>query len=74
MRASLKAPNFWVAVLSCMAMMGIAFVFAGRVLNRPSLYAIGMWLCVPLIVGGVLLCVVVIPILMIANRKHRRGQ
>ncbi len=74
MRASPKAPNFWVAVLSCMAMMGIAFVFAGRVLNRPSLYTIGMWLCVPLIVGGVLLCVVVISILMIANRKHRRGQ
>ena len=51
------------------ALAGIVCVVAGLVSANRSLTNIGLWLVGPLVVGGVFLVLVVIPLLIRANRR-----
>jgi len=57
-------PNLWVGIFAVLALAGIACLLTG---HRSA----GLWLLAPLLLGGILLVIVVIPILIRANRKHR---
>ena len=63
---SLLAPNLWVGISCALAVAGIVCLSVGY-------RKIGLWLLAPLLVGGVIVVVVLIPILIRANRKHRNG-
>lgn len=66
----LLAPNFWIAVFSIFGLIGVGFVVAGRVFGEPRFVTVGQVLIVPLVLGAIALVVVVIPILIYANRKY----
>lgn len=57
-------PNLWVGIFSLLGIAGIICLASGY-------RKIGLWLLAPLWIGGVLLAVVIFPILIRANRKHR---
>lgn len=67
----LLAPNFWIAVFSILGLIGVGFVVAGTVSGEPRFVTIGQVLIAPLVLGAIALVVVVIPILIYANRKHK---
>ena len=62
----LLAPNLWVGICSVLAVGGIVCLILGR-------KTLGLWLVAPLLIGGVILTIVVIPIVIRANRKHRKS-
>lgn len=66
----LKSPELWQLVLTIAAVAGIGCMIAGLFLENETLTHIGVWLMVPLLAGGVFLILVIIPILMWANRKR----
>lgn len=61
------SPNLWVVVLSGLAVVGLLFLATGH-------RKVGLWFLLPLLTGGLILIVLVIPILIRANAKlrHRR--
>lgn len=59
----LLTPNLWVAIFCVFAVAGIICFGLGY-------RQLGLWLLAPLIVGGVILFLVLIPILIRANKKH----
>ena len=59
----LFAPNLWVGIFSVLAVAGFVCLSLGY-------KEIGMWLLAPLLIGGVLVLVVLIPVLIRSNRKH----
>ena len=63
----LLSPNLWVAVFSVLAVAGIVCLSCGQ-------KTIGLWLLAPLVISGIIVIVVVIPILIRANRKHKRTE
>jgi hypothetical protein len=67
----LFSPNFWVAIASLAAIVGVALVLVGFLTTKDGLIRIGMWLFAPLCFGAVLLVLVVTPFLLWANRKHK---
>ncbi len=69
----LLAPNFWIAVFSVLGLIGLAFVVGGIVSGESKFVTIGQILIAPLVLGAIALVVVVIPILIYANRKHKGG-
>jgi len=66
---ALKSADFWVGIASIAAIAGIACVVAGLVSANRSLTNVGLWLVGPLVVGGVFFVLVVIPLLIRANRR-----
>lgn len=68
----LLSPDAWVFGASLLAGAGLVCVGAGILTGRLGLWRLGAWLCAPLILGGVVLVTVVIPVLIVANRKHRQ--
>jgi hypothetical protein len=68
----LASPNLWVAIASILGVAGIALMIAGFLTGSDGLIRVGMWLLVPLLLGGIVLVGVVIPILVWANRKHKK--
>jgi uncharacterized membrane protein len=68
----LFSPNCWVLLASLLGIAGLVCVVTGFLSGNHVLMYAGMWLFAPLILGGVLLIVVVIPLLIVANRKHRQ--
>jgi uncharacterized membrane protein len=57
-------PNLLVGIFSVLALAGIICLFAGY-------KTAGLWLLAPLLLMGLVLIIVVIPILIRANRKHQ---
>jgi hypothetical protein len=69
----LLAPDFWVAVFSILGLIGVGFVVAGVLSGESRFVTIGEILVAPLALGAIALVFVVIPVLIHANRKHKRG-
>lgn len=65
----LRSPNFWVGLTCIAGLAGIACVATGLLSSNESLTRAGLWLLGPLMLGGVLLVVAVIPILIWVNRR-----
>lgn len=59
-------PNLWVGIFSVLALAGVVCLLTGY---RNA----GLWLLAPLLFGGLVLIIVIIPILIRANRKHRNS-
>lgn len=72
----LLSPDCWVLLATLLAIAGQVCVVTGFLSGNHALMDVGMWLCAPLILGGVLLMVVVIPLLIVdnwkLNRKHKQ--
>jgi hypothetical protein len=62
---SILSPNLWVGVFSLLTIVGLICIALGY-------KTVGLWLLAPLLVGGLILFVVVIPILIRENRKHKK--
>jgi Mn2+/Fe2+ NRAMP family transporter len=58
-------PNLWVGIFTVLALVGIICLLAGHKVA-------GLWLLAPLLLTGLVLIIVVIPILILANRKHQK--
>lgn len=71
-RSDFFAPNRWVLVFSILAIVGLVLSLAGKVMGLGWLMVSGLVLVAPLLLGGVLLVLVVIPWLLISNRKARQ--
>jgi membrane protein YdbS with pleckstrin-like domain len=71
-RERLLSPNFWVAVFSLMAALGLLCAVMGSLLDNRFLQMIWPWLAAPIVVLGVILAVAVIPILIFSNWRHRQ--
>jgi hypothetical protein len=67
----LGSPNFWVTVASVLAVVGIAIMLLSLFSDNSVLMVLGTWLLAPLALGGLLLAVVVIPMLIWRNKRHR---
>ena len=65
-------PNLWFGVFSLLAFLGAICLLVGHFAGLPRLKIVGIWLGLPLVAGAVILVVVIIPILLFANRKHRK--
>jgi hypothetical protein len=68
----LLSPNFWVFIASLLGIGGLACVVIGFLTGNQVLMYAGMWLFAPLVLGGILLMVIVIPLLIIANQQNKR--
>jgi hypothetical protein len=66
----LLSPNFWVTIALVLGCTGIVCMIAGAVTENSLLTEIGMWLQTPLIICGFTLVRVVIPLLIIKNRRN----
>jgi TRAP-type C4-dicarboxylate transport system permease small subunit len=72
MMRRLLSPNTWVAIFSLFAVAGMVLLLIGFYFDIPTVQAAGYALIAPLIIGGVLIVVVVVPILICSNRKSNR--
>jgi hypothetical protein len=68
----LLSPDFWVHAAALLAVGGLICVAAGLLIGNHGLVIAGEWMSVPIIVGAVLLTIIVIPLLIAANHKHKR--
>lgn len=66
----MKSPNFWVGIASVLALSGLGVVAAGWLRDDRIIMNIGMWMLSPLLICGVVAFIVVIPILIVANRRR----
>lgn len=60
---ALLTPNLWIGAFCAFGVAGIVCLSLGY-------RKVGLWLLAPLLVGGIIAVVVLIPILIRANRKH----
>jgi hypothetical protein len=60
----LLAPNLWLGIFCVLAMVGIVGLILGYI-------KVGLWLLAPLFIGGLIVVLVIIPLLIRANRKNR---
>ena len=68
----LLAPEFWVGISSASAVVGIVLAIVGMVADLSWARTIGLVLIAPLLLGAAFIGVVVIPFLIIHERKSRR--
>lgn len=68
----LLAPNAWVGVFSILAVAGLLLCAVGVVAQSRQLMVVGLWLITPIVIGGVVIVLVVFPLLIAANRRHRK--
>ncbi len=66
----LLSPDFWIAVSSLLGVVGIVLAITGIMGDIQWAKTAGLLLVAPIILGGFVLALVVIPILIIANRRH----
>jgi len=69
---SLKSPNTWVLLACIIAVLGIAALAIGWASQVSWFRWVGAALIAPIIMGGLVLIIVVIPILIVANRRMRK--
>ena len=68
----LCSPNLWVAIACGSAVLGCMLAVSGTVGDVPILRTVGLALISPIVVGGLVLAIIVIPILVLANRKRNQ--
>lgn len=68
----LLSPNAWVGACSILAVLGLLLCAVGFLAQNRQCMLIGLSLTTPILVGGIVLLLVVFPLLMLANRKHRK--
>ena len=68
----LLSSDFWVGCIAFLAVVGLLLCAVGFLAPSRRLVIIGLWFSAPLILSGIILLVVVIPILIVANWKHRK--
>jgi hypothetical protein len=68
----LLSPNAWVAAFSILAASGILLCVLGVISGATWLTAVGLSMIAPIVMGGVILLFVIVPVLIIANRKQKR--
>ncbi|MDA3961459.1 MAG: hypothetical protein PF961_11765 [Planctomycetota bacterium] len=66
----LKSPNFWIGIACLLAVIGFSLLMIGWIRDDQLFREIGFWFLGPLLIGGVGIVVIVIPILIMANRKR----
>ena len=64
-----QSPNAYIGLASTVGLAGMTCVVAGLSTSNRTLASIGIWLLGPVLVGGVLLALIVIPLLARANRR-----
>ena len=67
------SPNFWVGIASFLGVLGLVSLVGSAAFDIAWLKPIGFILLSPIIVGGVVLVMVVIPILIVANRRAEKN-
>jgi hypothetical protein len=65
-------PNCWVLLATLLSIVGLVCVVTGFLSGNHVLMRAGIWLCAPLLILGGVLLIVVIPLLIVANRKHKQ--
>ena len=68
---AIKSPNCWVYLASLSGLFGIILTIIGTLANSSQLSHLGLILLLPLLIGGLFLIVVIFPMLVCLNRKHR---
>ena len=68
----LKSPNTWGNIFSISAVLGLLCVAVGIAFNQVWLKKVGIALIAPLLLGGLVLIIIVIPILIVANRSKKK--
>ena len=64
-----KSPNFWVLAASILAILGFIVMGVGSITHVSVLKLAGQILIAPIVIGGILLLLIVIPALIIYNRE-----
>jgi hypothetical protein len=64
----LLSPNLWIAIATVLAIAGLVCLGLGVLLKIPLLADIGIWLGAPLVVGGALLTIILVPVLLLRRR------
>ena len=67
-----KSPNFWVLVASALAILGFLVLSIGWLTQVVWLKTAGWIVIMPIIAGGIVLAVIVIPVLIILTRSTRK--
>ncbi|HLA85744.1 MAG TPA: hypothetical protein VJL29_13215 [Thermoguttaceae bacterium] len=67
----LLSPNAWVGVFSILAVAGLLLCAVGFVTQVRQFTVIGLWLIAPILIGGIFILFVVLPVLIVANRRQR---
>lgn len=67
----LKAPNTWVNLFSLCALMGLICFVVGIAFDLETVKKIGIILVAPLLLGGIVLLVIVIPFLIVSSRRKK---
>jgi|LSQX01.1.fsa_nt_gb hypothetical protein len=68
----LLSPNAWVGIFSILAVAGLLLCAVGFVAQVRQFTVIGLWLIMPMVIGGIIILFVVFPVLMVINRRQRR--
>jgi hypothetical protein len=68
----LKSPDGWIGLFCGMAALGIVLVLLSVLTGVKTLFYIGIGLGAPLLILALLLLFVVIPILIVMNRKYKK--
>ncbi|WP_437316417.1 hypothetical protein [Sorangium sp. So ce385] len=72
LRDGLTSPEWWIKLFSVLAVAGIGIVLAGgRVKSKPMI-VLGVTLCAPLVLGGVVMFAAGIVALAVDRRKNRK--
>ncbi len=64
-----KSPNAYIGMASIVGLAGMTCVAAGLSTSNSTLSLIGIWVLGPVLIGGILLALIVIPLLARANRR-----
>jgi hypothetical protein len=73
LRDKLTGSEWWIKLFSVLAIVGIAIVLAGGRLKSKVMVVVGVALCVPLVLGSVVIFAVGIVALIIDKRKSRKA-
>jgi hypothetical protein len=64
--------DWWTKVLTLLALIGLACIVLGRLLHTKGLPVVGICLGAPLVIGGVIIVVVIVPYVLLRGRATKR--
>jgi hypothetical protein len=67
----LLSPNAWVGIFSILALLGLLLCAIGFLSGVRQLMIIGLLLGTPLLIGGIVVLLVVIPLIIVSNWNER---
>jgi hypothetical protein len=65
--------EFWTNAAACVGAVGIACCGVGFVAHFPALTTVGLWLILPMLLGGLVILVFIIPVLIASNARVKRA-